>query len=1067
MTGDITFSDTQVSPADDVTFPVASLDTAGIVQLTDATDSTSLSLAATANAAKKAFDRGNLGVSGADQAQLTANQAKTTADAALPKSGGDMTGDLTLGTDKITLDASGGAATFGSGYKVGIRPFDGDTADQLFIDKTDGTRTFSVLGNGSATFAGTVTGQGSARVASAVSFNTDGSRGNGQNALVGYGPSGDAANATFIVKGNGTTELGDGNITLNADGSASFAGNVLANGGVTVDGGISLSSGLYYRDDSESYGVALYSGGSAQNNRKVFIKTDGSATFKGDVAIGNDAVDDIDVNGIQLANNGAVHVRRFSDPSNPVFAGYSTVSGSTPTCMIASNGSITADGDLTLNGTGNGEIFISANTNGAGGYYRQKLDAGATGGIWRIMDSSGDDKVTINADGSATFAGGLETQSFLTVKTDTTNANYNVLGVTWNGGSGSTYTSRAEISASGAATLAGTVTSGGNPANGAARGTSINEYGTVRAANTSGSIFEGYTVATEVPTSQIFSSGAAKFAGNITSGAEVFAGPGTNLNAGGNIFIQAAANDSSSALQVVNSSDLNNPKVKITHEGAASFAGDQVSIASNANVTIGKSGAANNASLNLIAGAVPAAASYSLLTGVQNDGTSLAFNLKADGSATFAGGNINLFATGEAYFAGTVDVGDTATSGIRLSSSGSATFADATFTGRITTDTIESLAGGINLEATGDDKSIRLTSAGNISLLPAKTLSVSGTSVASNQQLFQQTAGAPFNNQTVNVAFYYPKVQDTVFDESDTTTWLSALDIFNLGLDKTLAGSQNPNVKSIIGLRLGNTLGSNTWSGTGEQTNYGVLAQLSDSVGRKNFNFAASGTARNYFVGSTGIGNIDPQKQLDVTGQSIFAFSASGNGSEVIEINRQGNSAGTLIKFSQDGTTAGNIRLDGSGGVTYNDSASDYRLKENVTNIESAASLIKNMRPVNYNYTSHPGTTRQGFIAHELQQSAPLAVTGTKDATEAIGTLADDNGTVLETAVVKPEELTYTEDVEVNGVTTQEVHTNNWTATGTQPVYQSVDQTKLIPLLTKALQEALERIEALEAASDL
>jgi hypothetical protein len=42
--------------------------------------------------------------------------------------------------------------------------------------------------------------------------------------------------------------------------------------------------------------------------------------------------------------------------------------------------------------------------------------------------------------------------------------------------------------------------------------------------------------------------------------------------------------------------------------------------------------------------------------------------------------------------------------------------------------------------------------------------------------------------------------------------------------------------------------------------------------------------------------------------------------------------------------------------------------------------------------------------------------------------------------------------------------TRTWTPTGTQPVYQGVDQTKLIPLLTKALQEALTRIESLEAS---
>ena len=53
--------------------------------------------------------------------------------------------------------------------------------------------------------------------------------------------------------------------------------------------------------------------------------------------------------------------------------------------------------------------------------------------------------------------------------------------------------------------------------------------------------------------------------------------------------------------------------------------------------------------------------------------------------------------------------------------------------------------------------------------------------------------------------------------------------------------------------------------------------------------------------------------------------------------------------------------------------------------------------------------------------------------------------------------------METDGVTTQTVRTRTWTATGTRAVYQGVDQTKLIPLLTKALQEALDRIEQLES----
>ena len=40
---------------------------------------------------------------------------------------------------------------------------------------------------------------------------------------------------------------------------------------------------------------------------------------------------------------------------------------------------------------------------------------------------------------------------------------------------------------------------------------------------------------------------------------------------------------------------------------------------------------------------------------------------------------------------------------------------------------------------------------------------------------------------------------------------------------------------------------------------------------------------------------------------------------------------------------------------------------------------------------------------------------------------------------------------------------NHGKMTGTYDVYQGVDETKLIPLLTKALQEALNRIEALES----
>ena len=122
-------------------------------------------------------------------------------------------------------------------------------------------------------------------------------------------------------------------------------------------------------------------------------------------------------------------------------------------------------------------------------------------------------------------------------------------------------------------------------------------------------------------------------------------------------------------------------------------------------------------------------------------------------------------------------------------------------------------------------------------------------------------------------------------------------------------------------------------------------------------------------------------------------------------------------------------------------------MKENIVDLPSATDTIKSLRPVNFNFTSHPGKTRPGFIAHEVSEILPVAVTGEKDATETIGTHTNAEG-VITTDVTEPEAIPYGE---------------TWVQTGTRPVYQGVDQTKLIPLLTKALQEVLEKNEELES----
>ena len=128
------------------------------------------------------------------------------------------------------------------------------------------------------------------------------------------------------------------------------------------------------------------------------------------------------------------------------------------------------------------------------------------------------------------------------------------------------------------------------------------------------------------------------------------------------------------------------------------------------------------------------------------------------------------------------------------------------------------------------------------------------------------------------------------------------------------------------------------------------------------------------------------------------------------------------INFIWDAGDYGNIKRSGSG-VNYQ-SNSDYRLKENVVSLTDGISRLKNLKPSRFNWKSEPGATVDGFIAHEAQTVVPEAVDGVKDQ------IADDS--------------------------------NADTENGT-PIYQKMDNSKLVPLLTAALQEAVTKIEALEA----
>jgi len=157
---------------------------------------------------------------------------------------------------------------------------------------------------------------------------------------------------------------------------------------------------------------------------------------------------------------------------------------------------------------------------------------------------------------------------------------------------------------------------------------------------------------------------------------------------------------------------------------------------------------------------------------------------------------------------------------------------------------------------------------------------------------------------------------------------------------------------------------------------------------------------------------------------------------------RKHNTSGTsypLYIVNSSNSNVGSISMTNSG-VAFNTS-SDYRLKENVVDMTGAIDRVKALQPKRFNFIAdEDDTTVDGFLAHEVSDIIPEAISGEKDATkeeeyEVTPAVLDDDGNVVTEAVM---------------------------GTRTVPDYQGIDQSKLVPLLTGALQEAITKIEALE-----
>ena len=161
-------------------------------------------------------------------------------------------------------------------------------------------------------------------------------------------------------------------------------------------------------------------------------------------------------------------------------------------------------------------------------------------------------------------------------------------------------------------------------------------------------------------------------------------------------------------------------------------------------------------------------------------------------------------------------------------------------------------------------------------------------------------------------------------------------------------------------------------------------------------------------------------QDLTVKSGGLFVNCSSGTSSSTNDKHQiKGPAAfrsgtGTNISICDNGgTRRGYIGIHASGAasdVIYS-SSSDYRLKENISPLTGGIERLKNLKPSRFNWKEDETKTKiDGFIAHEVEGIVPNAVGGEKDGEH----------------------------------------------------MQTLDASKLIPLLTAAVQELTARVEALE-----
>lgn len=295
----------------------------------------------------------------------------------------------------------------------------------------------------------------------------------------------------------------------------------------------------------------------------------------------------------------------------------------------------------------------------------------------------------------------------------------------------------------------------------------------------------------------------------------------------------------------------------------------------------------------------------------------------------------------------------------------------------------------------------------------------------------------PPDGSVTSAKLVYPLTtfSSTGIDDNATSTAMTLDSSGNVGI-----GTSSPNAKLEISHVADNRGGIKvtTSNNTGLSEQGGFLALGGNNTGvfvgtnGASYTTGGIGTANEatiYSVGNVGLAfgtNTTERMRIDSSGNLLVGTTASSitsatsgtiiNSIGYTDSKRNSTAASSHLQFYNPNGLCGYIYTSGTSTAYL--TSSDYRLKENVTDITGATERLKQLNPVRFNFIADADTTVDGFLAHEVQDVVPEAISGTKDA-------VDDDG---------------------------------------NPVYQGIDQSKLVPLLVATIQELEARIAALESA---